>query len=212
MTNESVFSQFFEPRMSKCPKVRLTDQQMKFVHDFVARLWQRKIQEYPQDAKNIIERNIIGRMCEYAVLGGYGKTEYFDDSIGYSTEYETPDFWLTPKHKRHLPHPYIPVDVKGSNAAHRNTPLVEKQLKMIEINGCRYNCPDLMCLGNSTTGEVWMLGIASPEILKTHCTTSLIKNANNSKKTAFFGGDKLIDVPKTWDELRTLCTSLLVKL
>ena len=209
--NETMFERNFRPRMEKCPKVTLTEQQMKFVRDFVARLYKRKIDEYPWDAKNIIDRNVIGRMCEYGFLGGYGKADYFDDSFGHSTEYDAPDLWQSPKHKRHLPDPRIPVDIKGANVERRNTPLIEKEQKVVAINGIRYRCPEVICLGDLVSGEVWILGIASPEVLTTYSSESLIKNANNNKKTAFFGADKLVDIPKTWEELRTVCNSLLAK-
>jgi len=207
MTNDSAFEDFFEPRMMTCPKVSLTDPQIKLVRDFVARLWQSKIAEYPWDAENIIDRNVIGRLCEYALLAIYRKEAYFDDSIGKSTNYTTPDLWQSPRHKRQLPDPRIPADVKGSRFG--NTPLIEKELKSVVIDGVRHLCPNIICV--SDFRNVWFLGIASPKVLKECSSTSLIKNANNGKKTAFYGADKLVPVPKTWEELQAVCTNLLEK-
>lgn len=207
MTNTDAFGTYFEPRMLTCPRVTVSPQQYKFVEDFVARLWARKIKEYPWDAKNIIERNIIGRLCEYAFLSAYRQEAYFDDSIGQSTSYTTPDLWHSPPHKKKLPDPLIPTDVKGSRFG--NTPLIEKQLKSVVIDGVRYLCPDVICV--SDYKSVWILGIASPTVLKTCSSVDLIKNANNSRKTAFYGADKLVPVPKTWDELREVCKGLLEK-
>jgi hypothetical protein len=207
MTNASAFQDFFEPRLLTCPRVTVGQSQYKFVEDFVSRLWKDKIDEYPWDAKNIIERNIIGRLCEYAFLSAFRKEAYFDDSIGKSTDYTTPDLWHSPRHKKQLPNPLIPSDIKSSRFG--NTPLVEKQLKSVVVNGVRHQCPNIICVSDYKT--VWFLGIASPTILKTHSTVALIKNAKNDRKTAFYGADKLVAIPPTWDELRKTCEGLLEK-
>lgn len=206
MTNESAFQRFFEPRMASCPKFELTDSQIETVRKFVARLWQRKIDEYPWDAKNIIERNMIGRLCEYGCLSYYGKSDYFDDSIGNSKDYHFPDLWNSPRNKKQLPDPRIPADIKGSRL--RNTPLVQDR-KIINLDGVRCLYPIVICV--SDFKSVWILGIASPEVVYKYSSETLIKNANNKEKTAFYGADKLIDVPSTWDELREVCKSLVTK-
>ena len=206
MTNESAFERFFEPRMETCKRIDLTEPQIESVRKFVARLWQRKIDEYPWDAKNIIERNMIGRLCEYGCLAHYGKPEYFDDSIGNSKDYHFPDLWNSPRNKTQLPDPRIPADIKGSRLM--NTPLVQDR-KIIELEGVRCVYPLIICV--SDFKSVWILGIASPEVVYKYSSETLIKNANNKDKTAFYGADKLIDAPNTWNELREVCKSLVIK-
>lgn len=207
MTNESAFARFFEPRMATCPKITLDEEQIKIVQDFVAQKWKRKIQEYPHDAKNIIERNIIGHLCEFGLLTYFGKAEYFDDSIGDSWDYHYPDLWNSPKNKQYLSSPKIPADIKGSRL--KNTPLVQDH-KVIVLDGVKCLYPIVICVSDYKT--VWILGIASPEVVYKYSSETLIKNANNPDKTAFYGADKLIDIPKTWDELRTACKSLVTKI
>jgi len=210
-SNEEAFARFFEPRMTTSPKVVLDSSQMKIVRDFVALVHQRKIREYPSDAKQIVDRHVIGKMCEYGVLGGYNKTEYFDDSIGDSWDYNTPDLWKSPVHKTHLPDLRIPAEIKSCNLRSRNVPLVEKSPIKITIDGSRYTCPYIICIGDHITGTVWIIGIASPDVLIQNSHISLIKNAKNDRKTAFYGADKLIPVPKTLDELREVCKSMMKK-
>lgn len=204
MSNDEAFLKFFGPRMKTAPKISVPEDNMVEMREFVARKWQRKIQEYPQDSKNIIDRNVIGVLGEYAVLSYYGKTEYLDTSIGDSREYQDPDLWKSPKNKVHLTDPKVPVDIKTSRIG--NVPLVKKGHKTVVLDGIRCQCPNIICVSNFK--EVWLLGIASPQTLRKFVNDALIKNANNPDKTAFYGGDQLEDLPTTWEELRDKCKAL----
>ena len=207
MSNEDAFLKFFGPRMKTAPKITVPSDQMEIMRKFTEQKWKRKIQEYPQDARNIVDRNVIGILGEYAVLAHYGKTEYLDTSIGDSREYQAPDLWDTPKNKPTLPNPRIPVDVKTSRIG--NVPLVKRGHKTVVLDNVTCQCPNIICVSNFK--DVWLLGIASPTTLRKFVNDALIKNANNPDKTAFYGGDQLEDMPKTWEELRERCKALVEK-
>ncbi len=204
MNNEDAFIKYFGPRMRTSVKVEVPMEKMEGLREFVARKWQRKIKEYPQDARQIVDRNIIGILGEYAVLQHYGKTEYLDTTVGDSWEYQDPDLWKSPKDKVRLPDPKIPVDIKTCRIG--NVPLIKRGHITVTLDGVRCQCPNIICV--SDFKNVWILGVASPSILRTYVDDALIKSANNPDKTAFFGADYLEPLPKTWDELRDVCNKL----
>lgn len=190
--------------MKTSVRIDIAPDTMEHLRDFVARKWQQKIKEYPQDARQIVDRNIIGATGEYAVLKHYGKVEYLDTSIGNSWDYQDPDLWKSPKNKPTLPDPKIPADIKTCKIG--NVPLVKRGHITVNLDGVRCQCPNIICV--SDFKSVWILGIASPTILKTCVDDSLIKSARNPAKTAFYGADQLETLPETWDGLRDACDKL----
>lgn len=198
-----MFGQFFQPQMEISPRITLTDEMKEIARKFVKVKWRRKIAEYPHDAEQIIERNISGAYGEIVLYYVYGKPEYFDNSIGESLDYNTPDMWESPKNKKHLPNLRIPADIKTTQ--YGNVPLISRNIPN-KLDGISYYCPNIICVTNFES--VWILGIASPSVLREYSDTNLIINADNPKKTGFFGGDHLIRVPSTIQELKEICDNL----
>jgi hypothetical protein len=98
------------------------------------------------------------------------------------------------------------ADIKGSSL--NNVPLVFRKSRPYVVKegknkGREFKCVNV--LGITDQDKVWLLGIASQEILEKYSDTNLIMIAEITTKTGFYGVDHLLDLPDKWSEFKKLC-------
>lgn len=201
--NKFVFENYFKPRMEECKDkktvVELSEKDIKFIENFSKKKISAKIKEWGEvDNKFRMKRELTGASIEYGLLKFFGKEKEFDDSV------------VDESHKRNYPD-LLPLgvvcDVKGSSINH--TPLVfnSKRTYVCHVGkykGIRYRCSNI--IGITDHKFVWLLGIASPIVLKEYTDDNLIIMAKNSSKTGFYGANKLENIPIDWDEFKKTCS------
>lgn len=200
--NRFIFKKAFIPKMEECEKsgrvVILTDKDKQFIENFSIKKAEAKAKEWKGfDNKMRSKRELTGSSVEYSVLKFYGKQDKFDDSI------------VDKSYKKSHPD-LIPLgvfaDVKGSSV--NNVPLVFKKSRP-------YVCPDgkhkgkafkcVNVIGITDHEKVWLLGIASQDVLEKYSDTNLIMIAENTTKTGFYGALNLIELPEKWSDFKKLC-------
>lgn len=207
--NRFVFENIFRPRMKECESngrmLVLSETDKKFVEDFAKKKCEAKTKEWKGfDDKNRIKREMTGAYVEYALLKFYKKESAFDDSIvSRSSLKNRPDL---------LPQQVI-CDIKGSSI--NNVPLVFKNTRSYTVDagklkGMKYKCVNV--IGITDHNSVWILGIASSEVLETFVDDNLIISAMNTSKTGFYGADKLDHIPESWMEFKGICKSKATKI
>jgi len=201
--NNFVTEQLIQPKLIKSNQVLLTQSDWKKIEEFAKNKAKAKDIEWNGiDANRRIKREMTGATIEYALLKKYKREWQFDDSIVKKSSLKNhPDL--------------LPVgvccDIKGSSV--NNVPLIFKESRYYICGvgnhvGKRYKCPNV--IGVTDTKNVWLLGIASPEVLQTYCDENLIMIAENTTKTGFFGFDKLIELPNGWESFKELSWQLSV--
>lgn len=179
--------------------VELTDDDLKFLQNFSDKKSKAKTIEWKGfDDKNRAKRELTGACIEYGILKFFGREKDFDDSI------------VAESYKKNYPDllPFgVVCDVKGSYI--NNVPLVFKRSRSYVCHvgnhkGRRYRCANVLGITNQRT--VWILGIASPRILEEYVDDNLIIISKNSSKTGFYGADKLVDIPRKWDDFKHVCS------
>jgi hypothetical protein len=208
-TNRVIFNHFvtenlIQPRLLSQNIVELSPSDLKNIENFALRKAKAKDIEWNGvDASKRVKREMTGATVEYALLKKYGRESYFDNSIvARSSKKNYPDL--------------LPLgaccDVKGSSV--NNVPLIFKTSRSyvcdVGVNaGKRYKCPNV--IGVTDTENVWILGLATPTVLEQYSDENLIIIAENTTKTGFFGFDKLIDLPHTWESFVKLCWQSSIK-
>lgn len=199
--NRFVFNNLFLPKMEECKSkntlIELNKNDIEIIKNFVIKKVPVKTKERNGiDDKNIIKRETTGACVEYAFLKLYGLENKFDTEIvDHSYQKSNPD--LLPLG--------IACDIKGSSIG--NVPLVFKQSRTYKCKetlyaGRRYRCPNIF--GITDHNKIWLLGIATPEILEKYVDDNLIIISTNSTKTGFYGVNKLINLPSSWSELKNI--------
>lgn len=200
--NRYIFEKCFRPQMEKCEKsgkvVILSEKDKKYLEDFSSKKVEAKTKEWKGfDNQMRSKREMTGSAIEYGLLKFYGKQDKFDDSIvDKSSKKNYPD--LVPLG--------VLADVKGSSV--NNVPLVLKKSKPYVVpNGKnkdkQYRCVNV--IGITDNEKVWLLGIATQDVLEKFSDTNLIMIAENTSKTGFYGALELIDLPEKWSEFKKLC-------
>jgi len=203
-TNRKIFNSFvwdnlIQPLLIPSNQILLTKQELKRLEDFAIRKVKAKDTEWNGvDDGFRMKREMTGAIVEYALLKKYGKKEHFDDSIVTKSSLKN--------HPDLLPLGIF-CDVKGSSM--NNVPLIFKESRSYTCSFGPYKCPNVIGVTDHT--NVWLLGIASPEVLQTYCDDNLIKNAENTTKTGFFGFKQLIQLPNDWETFNQLCLKITVK-
>ena len=205
--NESVYENEFKPRLKLSEKNKwvmvLDSKELTRLRKFCEKKVKAKNQEsHGYDDENRIKREMTGACVEFAARKFYGISEDFDDSITFNSfEKDFPDFL-----------PYAFCGVKGSYIG--QVPLVKKihksyicQLTDSVFKGVKFRCADIMGITDHKT--VWLLGIASPEILNTYVDDNLFITDSNGSKTGFYGASKLIDIPDTIENLQKITYKML---
>ena len=127
---------------------------------------------YQEDPGMLISRFAVGILIE-AVFEYYYNLQFVDWSIGNTKNFAYPD----------LKKAGYKLGLKGSSKP--NMPLVPVQNE--------YNkdelCPQLICIYDQDAEQIWVLGIASTDILEKFSYTGFVKsnNVNTNIKTAFYG-------------------------
>jgi hypothetical protein len=200
--NRYVFEKYFQPRMSEIEKkeqvIQLSKKDKEFIQEFVAKKVVAKMKEWKGfDNQQRFKRETTGASIEYALLKYYNRKDKFDNSIvDKSSKRNYPDL---------LPLGII-CDVKGSSIF--NVPLIFKKTRLYvcqdgKHKGETYRCANM--IGITDHDKVWLLGIASSEVLEKYSDTNLIMIAEITSKTGFYGAHKLIDLPEKWSDLKKLC-------
>ena len=200
--NRFIFEKYFKPRMLWCEEnnrvVVLTEEDKKYLEDFAAKKVVAKTKEWKGfDNKMRSKRELTGSAIEFGVLKFYGKEEKFDNSIvENSSKKNYPD--LVPLG--------VLADIKGSSL--NNVPLVFRKSRPYVVKegknkGREFKCVNV--LGITDQDKVWLLGIASQEVLEKYSDTNLMMIAENTTKTGFYGVDHLLDLPDKWSEFKKLC-------
>lgn len=206
--NNFVYENIFIPKMlyaeSKGLKLSLSQTDRELIENFAKLKSVAKEKEWRGvDDKKRIKREMTGAAIEYGLLKYYNKQHLFDDSIvDKSSMKNHPDL---------LPIGAL-LDIKGAST--NNTPLVFKESRSYICKsgihaGKRYHCPNL--IGITDNESVWLLGIASPDVLSTYVDDNLMMIAENSTKTGFYGANELIDIPSDWSELQRLSAIISTK-
>lgn len=201
--NRYVFEKIYRPKMDECVSknlcIQLSDKDLGYIKDFSKNKTEAKRVEWKGfDDKNRSKREMTGACIEYALLKYFNREDKFDDSIvKFSSKKNYPDL---------LPLGIL-CDIKGSSV--NNVPLVFKTsrayiCKSGKHSGKRYRCSNI--IGITDHKSVWLLGIASPDILENYVDNNLIIISENTTKTGFYGADKLVDIPKDWKSFKKLCT------
>ena len=200
--NRFIFEKCFRPQMEKCEKsgrvVVLTEKDKKHLEDFSAKKVIAKTKEWRGfDNQMRSKRERTGSSIEYGLLKYYGKEDKFDDSIvDKSSKKNYPD--LVPLG--------VFADVKGSSI--NNVPLVFKKSRPYVCPSGQHKGKEFKCvnvIGITDHEKVWLLGIASQEVLEKYSDTNLIMIAENTTKTGFYGALELIELPEGWMEFKKLC-------
>lgn len=185
----------FDPHMKTCPQVSLNESDMSVIHKFVNSKAKAKNKEFiSRFNKSRMKRETNGAVCEYAALKFYGKEKSFDTSIvSDSRQREYPDF---------LPLG-VCCDTKGSELG--MVPLVFKEERKYKDEEGEYDCPVIIAICNGY--RVWLLGIASPDVLKNYVDDNLVvmDNEDIPSKSGFFGVPKLIPLPTEWEKFKEVC-------
>ena len=202
--NNFVFEHMFIPKMKKSIRLTFDKNEKELIENFSLKKAKAKEKEWNGvDDKKRIKREITGASIEYGLLKFYNMQKFFDDSIVEKSSFKNyPDL---------LPLDVI-CDIKGASI--NNVPLVFKTSRSYMCKtgrhiGKRYHCPNV--IGITDNDSVWLLGIASPEILSLCVDDNLMMIAENSTKTGFYGVDDLIDLPKSWDEFKLICAKISTK-
>jgi len=200
--NRFIFEKCFRPQMEKCEKsgrvIILTDKDKKLIEDFSVAKAVAKAKEWKGfDNKMRAKREMTGASIEYGVLKFYGKQSQFDDSIvDKSSKKNHPD--LVPLG--------VFADIKGSSI--NNVPLVFKKSRPYVVPKGQHKGKEFKCvnvIGITNNEKVWLLGIASQEVLEKYSDINLIMIAENTTKTGFYGALKLIELPDKWSDFKKLC-------
>ena len=200
--NRFIFEKCFRPQMKKCEEngriITLTDKDKKHLEDFVTKKAAAKTKEWGGfDNQQRSKREMTGASIEYGLLKFYGKQDKFDDSIvDKSSKKNYPD--LVPLG--------VLADVKGSSI--NNVPLVFKKTRPYVVLTGKHKGKEFKCvnvIGITDHEKVWLLGIASQNVLEKYSDTNLIMIAENTTKTGFYGALKLLELPKTWIDFKKLC-------
>jgi len=197
--NRFVFKNIFKPAIDNCKVIiELTELELAFIENFIKDKVVVKQQESNGfDNKHRLKRELTGACIEFALLKYFKKQTEFDDSIVKSSKKKNyPDL---------LPLGIL-CDVKGSII--NNVPLVFKDKRSYTYQdgknkGKQYKCCNLIGITNHKT--VWILGIATPEILKEYVDDNLIMFSENTSKTGFYGVNQLIQLPKKWNDFKKIC-------
>lgn len=199
--NAFVSEELIEPHLKLCKQLELSPKELEQIKTFALLKSKAKGEEWAGlDDYARIKRELTGATIEFALLKKYGRELYFDNSIvARSSTKNYPD--LLPLG--------VYCDVKG--ASFRNVPMVFiEDRTYTDKDGTKYKCPNVIGITNNT--EIWLLGIASPEILRTYVDRNLIKDdsafSEAVKKTGFYGFDKLIKMPDNWDAFVKICNDL----
>ena len=192
--NNFVFENLFLPRMSVSPKLELNKKDKDLILKFATEKAKAKEKEWRGvDDQKRIKREMTGAAVEYGLLKYYGDEQFFDNSIVEHSSFKN--------HPDLLPHSVL-CDIKGASI--NNVPLVFKKTRSYECKtepyiGKRYHCPNIIGITDNDT--VWLLGIASVDVLKYCVDDNLMMIAENDTKTGFYGALELVDLPKEWKEL-----------
>lgn len=204
--NRFVFANCFVPRMDLSEqrgwKIVLTEREKARLEKFCrAKVVAKDKESGGFDNDNRWKREMSGACVEFASMKFYGIEDNFDYSItDKSFEKDYPDLL-----------PYAVCGTKGSHVD--QVPLVKKTFKsyvchLEGFEGKRFRCADI--IGVTDHDVVWLLGIASPEILSKYVDDNLFMTNSNSAKTGFYGALELIDVPPSIGELQQTTYKMLV--
>ena len=197
-----VCNKVVRPRIEKSKKknwlIELTSQETEYLSDFADRKVRAKDKENgSRDSYNRQTRELTGAKAEYASLKYYGVEEFFDDSItNQSFTKNHPDFKDAG----------VVLGTKSSTPG--LVPMVYKSTRAYIHNGFRYKCCDMITVVENNT--IYLLGIATPSIMEIYADSNLIRFADAPTKAGFWGMEHLIDLPKSLDELKTLCKENIV--
>jgi len=181
--NQWVYINLIKPRMSVCPVVPLTGEDFKVICPFYKAKEQAKHDEWAGvDDHNRLKRELTGACGEYGSLKFWGWEDRFDaEIVGDSRKKSFPDF-----------RPFgIQCEIKGS--ALGNVPIVFRENK----------CSNLIYTTDHK--KVWLLGIATPEVLKTYVDDNLRLTFARPDKIGFYGFAHLVDAPSSREDLKSLC-------
>lgn len=204
--NRYVFGKMFCPRMDLAERmgwvVSLAEKEKSRLEKFCKNKSAAKHRESRGfDDNNRWKRELSGACVEFAAMKFYGIEHIFDYSITErSYEKDHPDFL-----------PYVVCGVKGSHVD--QVPLVKKETKPYKcelppFSGRLFRCADI--IGVTDHDVVWLLGIASPEVLSRCVDDNLFITNSNSAKTGFYGALELVDIPSSIEELFKTTNKMLV--
>ena len=205
--NRFVLEKEFEPRIQLSKQrgwvVGFTPKEFQRIENFAkkkskAKSWESK----DKDDNNRIKREMTGACVEFAARKFYGISDDFDDSITLrSADKDFPDLF-----------PYAVCGIKGSTIG--NTPLVKKVTKPYTCklegfcNNKKFRCADI--IGLTDQKQVWLLGIASPDVLGKYIDDNLFLTDSNKDKTGFHGASMLVDMPVDIEELQKITFKMLI--
>ena len=157
-------------------KVEITPEERKKIEQFLEKKNAAKIKEYEEqgnpDVGKIRTRGLTGVMGEYAVIKFLGYDwRYFDTDIGNSKEFDYAD--LKP----------FGYNLGVKSATKYNAPAVPENPKYGQV----------ICTVDSYKNTVYILGFATPDIMRAYSDKSLIKDMNlkEKPKTGFYRFDQL---------------------
>lgn len=201
-TNRDLFNHYLSenqilPKMEKSEKIQLSINDICFIKKFaIAKMSAKEAEFNGRDDDYRLKREMTGATIEYTLLKKYGKESYFDNSIVAQSKLKNyPDLMIVD----------IMCDVKGSDP--KNSPLIFNKERCYSVNGNQYYVPNV--IGVTDNSSVWLLGIATPEVLHNNSDVNLVKIAEPFQKTGFYGFDKLIDLPNKFADFSNLCNSVI---
>ena len=101
------------------------------------------------------------------------------------------------------------VDVKACHP--KSVPLIKTvafKIKSGKYEGKRFKCPNI--IGVVDDYMIYILGIATPEILEKYVNKNLNGSVTNPEKIGFYGSEYLANLPSSWEELTSFCNSNIV--
>lgn len=167
------------------PRVRLTDEKVNKVNEFIGRLAKEKQKEevHQRDGAAHAKRFYTGFACEAALEQFFG-VDFMDTTVGESSKYRASDLLG------------IGLDVGVKGVRYEND-----KFHIININ---INKPQVICFLAPDQRQVVIMGYATVEVLRKYVDTRLVRDRNMAdRKTGFYGYDKLIRF-NSLDELRKL--------
>lgn len=194
-----IFQKYVDPKLKEAEssgwKITLSDKDLEYINETS----EIRLKKYKSgtDNKNLSKRWNTGLCVEYALFKKYKKLQYFDrENVKNKNKKYIPDLAIKSK---------IISEIKGSFL--NNFPLVTKKTQCYKLPNNKFvRCSNI--IGVTDHKNVWILGIASPEMLRTYIDDNLILMSINSNKTAYYGISNLLSMPRTWMELKKICNGL----
>lgn len=197
--NDWVFKEMFFPNMEKSEKsgfkINISKSELDFLKGFSSEKTVKNDLEFGKiDDKKRSSRNLTGAVVEFAFLKKFGKQDLFDDQVVSESRKKC--------HPDLVENLNVFCDIKGSQLG--NVPIVfTKDRSYVFNKKYKYHCPNI--IGVTNYEYVWLLGIATPEILHKYCDLNLLKIANPYKKSGFYGVNYLHPIMDSIEKLSKFC-------